>query len=156
MAGALLPAEDPWAGYARTVVEIAGPRGTLTVRAAPPGAVGQWPWDTPDALFVLTAWDPGRARSGLEENRRRQAALDEDVRRLTEATWAAVGVDPETGHREEGVAAGGLTEAQALALGARYGQDAVFRWVPDVWEIVACDGVRRVVLGWDATLLRET
>jgi hypothetical protein len=72
------------------------------------------------------------------------------VRHLTEAIWAAVGVDPETGHREEGVAAGALTEEQALALGARCGQDAVFRWAPNVWEIVACDGVRRVVLGWAA------
>ena len=157
VSGALLPADDPWAGYARTVVEIAGPRGTLTVAAARAGEVGAWPWGTPDALFLLTAWDPGAERPGLHENRHRQASLEEDVRRLTHVRWDAVGVDPETGRREEGVVVGRLSEAEATALGARYGQDAVFRWTPDAWEIVACTGKRRVVLGWAVpTLLRET
>jgi hypothetical protein len=152
VADPLLPADDPWAGYARTVVEIAGPDGRVTVRAAPPGEVGAWPWpsDPPGALFIMTAWDPGDQRPGLDENRRRQAALEEDVRRLTDVRWEAVGVDPETGRREEGVAAAGLAEEEARALGARYRQDAVFRWAPEAWEIVACDGVRRVVLGWTA------
>jgi Protein of unknown function (DUF3293) len=150
MSRALLPAHDAWAGYARTAVAIAGPRGTLTVAAARAGDVGAWPWGTPDALFVLTAWDPGDERPGLHENRRRQASLEEDVRRLTDARWDAVGVDPETGRREEGVVVGQLSEAEATALGAQYGQDAVFRWTPDAWEIVACTGQRRVVLGWAA------
>jgi Protein of unknown function (DUF3293) len=140
--------EDRWVGYARTVVEIAGPRGTLTLRAAPAGEVGRWPWDTPEAVFLLTAWDPGDARLAPEENRRRQLSLAADVRRLTEAWWDAVGVDPETGRREEGVAAGGLSDRAARRLGAAYGQDAVFRWTPASWEIVACDGGRRVALGW--------
>jgi hypothetical protein len=150
MSSPLLPGDDPWAGYARTVVEIAGPRGTLRVRAVRVGEVGSWPWHAHDALFLLTAWDPGAERPGLEANRRRQASLEEDVRRLTDAWWTAVGVDPETGRREEGVAAGGLSDDEARALGARYRQDAVFRWAPDAWEIVACTGERRVVLGWAA------
>jgi hypothetical protein len=145
-----LPSEDPWAGYARTVVEIAGPLGTLIVRAAPRGLSGDWPWDAPDTLFVMTAWDPGEERPGADENRRRQASLEADVGRLTDAMWRAVGVDPETGRREEGVVAGGLAEADALVLGARYRQDAVFRWTPSEWAIVACDGDRRVVFGWSA------
>jgi hypothetical protein len=32
----------------------------------------------------------------------------------------------------------------------RYQQDAVFRWTPDEWAIVGCDGGRRVVVGWSA------
>jgi hypothetical protein len=140
--------EDRWAGYARTVVEIAGPRGTLRVGAAPAGEVGTWPWDTSAAVYVLTAWDPAAARPPVEENRRRQLSLEEDVRRLSDVLWAAVGVDPESGRREEGVAVGGLAETDALRLGAVYGQDAVFRWTPEAWEIVACDGGRRVALGW--------
>jgi hypothetical protein len=145
-----LSSEDPWAGYARTVVEVAGPHGTLIVRAAPRGVSGDWPWEAPDALFVMTAWDPGEERPDLLENRRRQASLEEDVGRLTDAMWRAVGVDPETRRREEGVVVGGLAEADALVLGARYRQDAVFRWTPDAWEIVACDDRRRVTLGWAA------
>jgi hypothetical protein len=102
MSGAALSPEDPWAGYARTVVEIAGPQGPVTVRAAPIGVVGTWLWGAPDAVFVMTAWDPGEERRGVAENRRWQAALEEDVRRLTDVLWGAAGVDPETGHRDEG------------------------------------------------------
>jgi hypothetical protein len=145
-----LSSEDPWAGYARTVVEVAGPLGSLMVRAAPRGSCGDWPWSAKEAHFVMTAWDPGEERPGVVENRRRQASLEEDVCHLTEAMWRAVGVDPETGRREEGVLVGGLREADALALGARYRQDAVFRWTPDEWAIVACNGDRRVVFGWTA------
>jgi hypothetical protein len=140
--------EDRWAGYARTVVEVAGPRGRLTVRAAPAGATGVWPWDAPGPVFVMTAWDPGGARPALEENRRRQQSLEADLRPLTDAWWRAAGVDPDTGRREEGVAVDGLMEANALRIGASYGQDAVFRWTPEAWEIVACDGGSRMVLGW--------
>ena len=61
---------------------------------------------------------------------------------------AAVGVDPATGRQEEGVAVRGLPEAEVLALGMRYGQDAVFAWTPTEWAIVACRGGRRLVSSW--------
>ncbi len=136
---------DPWASYARTVVEIVGDGvGGLVVRTAPPGEVGEWPWPSPDAVHILTAWDPGFARPGDQTNRRRQSALEADLRPLVVALWPALGVDPVSGHREEGVAVRG-SETRVLALGARYGQDAVFRWTPEEWTVVACTGGRRVV-----------
>ena len=67
---------------------------------------------------------------------------------MTGARWATVGVDPETGHREEGVAVRGVAEGEARALGARYRQDAIFVWTPDAWALVACRGRRRLALGW--------
>ena len=60
----------------------------------------------------------------------RQAALEADLALLSVPLLAAVGVDPATGRREEGVAVRGLPEAEVLALGVRYGQDAVFAWTP--------------------------
>ena len=105
-------------------------------------------------MHILTAWDPGDERPGAEENRTRQAALEADLHEVTDALWFTVGVDPVSGHREEGVAACGVSEAEALALGARYRQEAIFVWTPDEWAIVACDGSRRVVAGWQ--LLRHT
>ena len=41
-----------------------------------------------------------------------------------------------------------LAEADVLALGVRYGQDAVFAWTPAAWAVVACRGGRRVTTGW--------
>lgn len=146
-----LAPEDPWAGYERLVVEIRRAHGDrLVVRGAPPGDVGAWPWASPQPVFVLTAWDPGGARPGLEPdvNRRRQVALETDLMALVDAMWPALGVDPETGTSDEGVAVQGLSEAHVLGLGLRYGQDAVFAWTPGSWAILACSGARRVTSGW--------
>jgi hypothetical protein len=99
-------------------------------------------------VHILTAWDPGMERPGPEMNRRRQAALETDLGLLAVPLLAAAGVDPATGRRDEGVAVCGAAESAILALGARYGQDAVFAWTPAEWAIVACQGGRRLASGW--------
>ncbi len=143
-----LASGDPWASYAWTVVEILRPEGTLTVRSAPGADATRWPWPTGQTVHILTAWDPGPERPGPVINRARQTALETDLRLLAVALVAAVGVDPVTGHREEGVAVIGVAEPVVLALGARYGQDAVFAWTPMAWSIVGCQGDRRLTSGW--------
>jgi hypothetical protein len=140
---------DPWAAYARTVVEIRRPgEADIVVRSAPPGRSGVWPWASSLPVHILTAWDPGGERLSNQENRVQQAALEADLRHLTRDLWSAAGVDPVSGHREEGVAVRGVSDAEARVLGARYRQDAIFVWTPDAWVIMACDGGRRVALGW--------
>ena len=141
--------EDAWASYQRTVVEILRPEaGSLRVRSAPAADETRWPWPDERPVHLLTAWDPGSERPGLEVNRVRQAALEADLGQLSVPLSVAVGVDPVTGRREEGVAVQGLPEAQVLALGERYGQDAVFAWTPSAWAVVACRGGRRTTTGW--------
>jgi Protein of unknown function (DUF3293) len=141
--------EDAWASYQRTVVEILRPEaGSLRVRSAPAADETRWPWPDERPVHLLTAWDPGSERPGLEVNRVRQAALEVDLGQHSVPLSVAVGVDPVTGRREEGVAVQGLPEAQVLALGERYGQDAVFAWTPSAWAVVACRGGRRATTGW--------
>jgi hypothetical protein len=142
---------DPWEAYARTVVEVVLPGGAVLIRTATAGIVGQWPFPSPEAVFILTAWDPGAERPSTEENRMRQSALVEDLRRWSDTMWPALGVDPLSAHREEGVAVSGLSAADAVALGARYRQDAIFVWTPEEWEILACAGGRRLASGWSLT-----
>ena len=96
--------------------------------------MGAWPWTSRQPL--LTAWDPGDERPGDELNRRRQAVLKAELRPLASALWDTVGIDPLSGHREEGVAACGVTEDDALAIGRHYRQDAIFVWTPAEWVIV--------------------
>jgi hypothetical protein len=152
VSGVLLAPDDPWAGYARTVVGIVHPElGRLEVRAAPVGTTGVWPWSTAVPVHLLTAWDPGDERPGADVNRTRQAALETELRARGPAMWPAAGSDPETDDRDEGVAVCGLAEAEVLELAARYDQDAVFAWTPTEWAIVACRGSRRVSLGWSLT-----
>jgi hypothetical protein len=146
----LLARDDPWASYARTVVAVSRPGATnLVVEAAPLGSLGSWPWASEHVVHIVTAWDPGDARPGEQENRRRQEALETDLRLLTPSEmWVAVGADSVSGHREEGVAVCGLDAARVLALGTRYGQEAIFEWTREAWAIVACDGTRRALFGW--------
>ena len=149
----LISEDDPWASYVRIAVEIRrAPRELLVVRAAPAGEAASWPWSGEGPLHVMTAWDPADERPGMEVNRRRQAALDLELRTLAAttpvSTWAASGFDPATGYRDEGVAVSGMSEAAARALAARYRQEAIFSWSPREWAIVACTGGRRVAFGW--------
>ena len=147
--------EDPWASYERTVVEVLCPRGDiLRVRSAPDADEAAWPWPDGQPVHLLTAWDPGLERPGRDVNRVRQAALEADLARLSVPLLAAVGVDPTTGRREEGVAVRGLPEAEVLAFGVRYGQDAMFAWTPTEWAVVACRGGRRLVSGWSLVVVR--
>jgi Protein of unknown function (DUF3293) len=140
---------DPWATYQRTVVDVVRPGGSiLQVRSAPDASRAGWPWPDERPVHVLTAWDPGLERPGRDVNRVRQAALEADLGELSVPLLAAVGVDPANGRQEEGVAVRGLPEAEVLALGTRYGQDAVFAWTPTEWAIVACSGGRRLVSSW--------
>ncbi len=141
--------DDPWVSYARTVVDISSPQGvTLRVRVAPVADEAGWPWPDGRTVHVLTAWDPGPERPGPVANRVRQAALESDLLALGFPLFAAAGVDPATGRREEGVAVRAAPESEILALGARYGQDAVFAWTPKEWAVVACRGGRRLASGW--------
>jgi hypothetical protein len=149
----LLPPDDPWASYARTVVVIVRPDTTnIVVEGAAPGRTGAWPWPTDEAVHVITAWDPGNARPSLEQNRANQAALETELAGLG-PKWLrdAVGVDPLSGHREEGLAVCGLGIDAVRDLGTRYRQDAVFEWTPPAWTILACRGRRRVDFGWSAS-----
>ena len=144
-----LPPDDAWSGYARLTVTIRRPDlDDLVVQPAPSGQAGRWPWPTADPVAILTAWDPGDARPGLEVNRRRQSELEDDLRALRADLWSAQGTDPITGVRDEGVAVRGVPEPFVLELGAHYGQDAVFVWTPAEWVIVGCSGGRRAASGW--------
>jgi hypothetical protein len=147
----LLGPGDPWETYTRTVVEIALPGGPVVVRAAPAGTAGEWLFESGEPVFILTAWDPGAERPSTEENRMHQSALVEELHRWSHTMWPAIGVDPLSAHREEGVAVSGLSTANAVALGARYRQDAIFVWTPGEWVILACAGGRRLASGWSLT-----
>jgi len=148
--------EDSWAPYQRTVVEILRPGGSiLRVRSAPDVDEDSWPWPDRRPVHLLTAWDPGLERTGVDINRVRQAALEADLGLLPGQLFVAIGVDSATGRREEGVAVSGLPEAEVLALGVRYGQDAVFAWTPAEWVIVACRGGRRLASGWSLAVPKQ-
>jgi len=104
----------------------------------------------------MTAFDPGGERLSVKTNRERQEALEDDLGKLSLKRWPTVGWDAQSGHREEGVAVAALLEGEAISLGARYGQEAIFAWTPTAWVTLSCTDERRREAGWTLqSLCRE-
>jgi hypothetical protein len=142
-----------WGAYARTIVIVEDLQGARwEIHPAAPGDIDSWPASLAAPLYLLTAWDPGDQRPGEAVNRLRQAALGREVRELASQVWSGVGYDEASGHREEGVMAAGLTATQALDIGRRHDQDAIFEWTPECWSILSCRSDERHQMGWRLVL----
>jgi hypothetical protein len=135
--------------YTRAVLRVPDLDGrTLVLRPRPAGEVlGTFPFHAP--VHVVTAHNPGAERPGHAENAARQARLeaDLDARGLWHRRTVAGAEDGS--HAEEGVLVAGLDDDGARALGAAWGQDAVFRWSRSAWSVLACDDAPSVDMGWE-------
>lgn len=137
--------DDRLDDYAYAQVVFACPGGPLTLR--PADRPGRYP-PAVSPVHVLTAYDPGAARPGAAENRRRQAALEAELAARGLAVTRAVASAVDGTHAEPSAAVVGWDDGEALALARRFGQDAIFRWSPAAWEVVPCDGGPALRLGW--------
>ncbi|MDT7744680.1 MAG: hypothetical protein QOE59_3758 [Actinomycetota bacterium] len=138
--------DERFAGYVRAQVVFDALEGRrLVVRPAP--RPGPYPLAvTP--VHVLTAHDPGARRPGTAENRRRQEALEAELADRGLVVSRAVASAADGSHAEESAAVVGWDDTGALALARRYGQDAIFRWTPEAWAVVPCDGGPPLTRGW--------
>ncbi|NMO91989.1 DUF3293 domain-containing protein [Actinomycetospora sp. TBRC 11914] len=140
------PRDERLAGYRRAQVVFTRPDGgRLTVR--PAARPGPYPCGA-SPVHVLTAHNPGPERPGDAENRRRQRALEADLAAAGLTVVRAVASAPDGTHAEESAAVVGWDDAAALALARRHGQDALFRWSAEAWEVVPCDGGPPLRSGW--------
>lgn len=74
----------------------------------------------------ITAWNPGSAKLDSAENRRRQIALEAEVKQRSYVVYHGVGV-PEVGEwdPEESILVIGIDREEATKLGNTYGQAAI-------------------------------
>ena len=91
-------------------------------------------------VHVVTAWNPGALRPTEEQNRTADRQLRARIVQLGFQPHRAVGCDPASPHHEEGWAVVAMSDERACALGAEFGQDAVFRIDPGTLTVLACDG----------------
>ena len=144
--------ERDWQAYRTAVVDVVPPVGPA-FRIVPdaPGSTGPWPDGVAAPVVVVTAWNPDSVHLEPDVNaaRQRRLVLELDTGGLE--WWPATGRDLGDAHFESGAAVPGLPEQDGMALGMRHGQAAVYVWTPDAWTVVACDGSRRVALGWRRT-----
>lgn len=109
--------------------------------------VGIFPFDAP--VHVVTAHNPGADRLGTTENDARQARLEADLDARGLRHWRTVAGAEDGSHAEQGALVEGLDDDAARALGAAWGQDAVFRWSATAWTVLACDDTPSIDLGWE-------
>jgi Protein of unknown function (DUF3293) len=91
-------------------------------------------------FHVITAWNPGHERPGDDANAAANAALRADLEALGCSPIVALGKDPNSDHAEHSWAVRGLDDRAACALGARYGQWAVFRITAQEQTVLGCFG----------------
>lgn len=121
-------------------------RWTHRHRTAEPGvAAGDAP---AQAVHIVTAYNPHGRQATESDNRRAQRALVAHVDARNAAYHPAAGADPAWLHVEPSVAIVGLTRQEAVDLGQRFKQDAIFEWTADALTVVSCTDDASVALGW--------
>lgn len=91
-------------------------------------------------IHVVTAWNPGTVRPSPRENREANERLETELRALGAELFPAVGKDPHSEHFEESLALCSLSDEQAMEVGRRCGQIAVFRITGSRQTVLGCDG----------------
>lgn len=134
----------PWGHYLQTRVHLEDPGQAGTV----------WPSEnsTEDSsplgpLHVVTAIQPD-SEPGSNDSAARMAVLDQELRDAGIRSIRAIGSSFDGLHSEDSRAVFGLDDAQARALGVRFGQVAVFGWSGPRFSLLACATGRRVDRGW--------
>ncbi len=91
-------------------------------------------------LHVITAWNPGDERPEQRVNREVNERLRADLLARTSSLWPALGSSSDGSHAEESWAVLGLTRGNALELGRKYRQIAIFEIHAGHQYVFACDG----------------
>ena len=110
--------------YGRTEIEVwhrSGASVTFRPGDAPPTEEG-----LALPIHVVTAWNPLSLPLDQATNHHAQQALLESIAERHLRSAPAVGRALDAGHAEDSVAVWGLSDVEAVGLGARFGQQAIF------------------------------
>jgi hypothetical protein len=144
-----------WSAYVDALIRIEAPGGVFWVRPAPTAsAAGEYPDPEGRAIYVLTAHNPGGRVASDTANALAEARLTAELERRGLTWWPAAGGDQTWTHVEPGAALIGIEENDAIALGAEFGQEAIFMLTPANRQIIACADQRVTVTGWSSRFTR--
>jgi hypothetical protein len=147
--GRTAAADQLWQWYAATVVLVDLGDGTsTTLRPAPAGVAGSWPWADRQA-WVLTACNPRSIPLTEVDNAQRHAQLGRELAERGIHRLEATGYDQvDPSWREPGYCLPGVDEALVMDLARRWEQNAVFLWTPTTWAVVGVLLPGRTDHGW--------
>lgn len=140
-----------WDAYVGAVMRIEAPGCVFWVRPAPVTLTrGEYPDPPGRAIYVLTAHNPVGQMVSAMANASAEARLEAELERRGLMWWPAAGGDPSWTHVEPGAAMIGVEEADAVALGVEFGQDAIFGLTPADRRVIGCTDKRVVATGWSS------
>lgn len=124
---------------------------TLFIPKTQEDEVPHWPAE----FWIITACNPYSAgdRDGDEVATKR---LRRELSQLGCWKLWLTAVSPDWAHSEKSFAVSGLSREDVLALGLKYGQNAVFHVVKDRLSVVACEDGQEVAAGAFRERLRTT
>jgi hypothetical protein len=99
-------------------------------------------------VHVVTAWNPGSRLLPAGDNARRQAALGALLAQRGIAWLPAVGRAPDGTWQEESMGIRHLPRADAVDLGRRFGQRAIYALSAGGLAVVGCAERHEVRSGW--------
>ncbi len=138
-----------WSAYKDAVLRIEAPSGVIWVRPSPISLVsGKYPELQGRAICVITAHNPGGRLTSGADNAAAQAQLVAELEKRGLTWWPAAGGDPSWTHVEDSAAVIGMDEADAIALGAQFGQEAIFVLTPAFRHVIGCANRRISARGW--------
>lgn len=139
---------DPlWDAFAGAAITIELPVGRRLLEPRPPGETGAFP--LPDSAHIITAWNPGGVATTRARNVERGRDLDATLGHYQALPTIGSGIDGS--FPEPGLAVVGLSDGDAVAIGRRFGQVAIYRWTSDSLTIVGADHPGEQVMGWELT-----
>ena len=122
----------PWSAYAASEVhvDVDGRRMTASELARRLG----------DTVYAITAWNPMSVPTRPDQNALANHTLEEALEHAGATIWPAVGAAEDGSWSEEGFAVTGITEEEALRLGRRFAQLAIFRARDGALVVLECGG----------------
>jgi hypothetical protein len=138
-----------WSAYTDAALRIKAPNGVIWVRPAPASTTsGEYPGPDGRVICVITAHNPGGRLASAADNAAAQAQLAAELDQRGLTWWPAAGGDQSWTHVEASAAVIGMDEADAISLGAQFGQDAIFVLTPADRQVVGCAQRRIMTTGW--------
>ena len=136
--------DEMWAGFARAIVRLDLPEGSVVLQPTNNGVSGTFPFN--GAVHIVTASNPDGVEVSGPANLAADEALDEALNDYE--TFRTVGSAPDGSFAEPGFGILGIEPHDALAFGARFGQVAIYRWSADDLVICAVGSDDELRLGW--------
>ncbi len=133
-----------WDNFAEAIVRIDLASGRSVISPEALGEVGQFPFDAP--LHIITAYNPAGIEVDAGSNEQFHDALGVAVDAYE--VFSTVGSARDGSMAEPGYAVFGLTLDEAVELGRRFGQRAIYRWTADALTIVGVGEATERRLGW--------